>query len=65
MVILVFITTLLQMIETRNGESYDGILQDCDDYMNMRLKDVIITSTDGKFSKCGEVFIRGNNIKAI
>lgn len=53
------------MVDTKNGESYDGILLGCDNYMNMRLKDVIITSPDGKFSKCPEAFIRGNNIKAI
>ena len=53
------------MIECKNNESYDGILQACDTFMNMRLTDVTITSPDGKFTKCGEVFIRGNNIKGI
>ena len=53
------------MVDTKNGESYDGILHGCDNYMNMHLKDVIITSADGIFSKCQEAFIRGNNVKAI
>lgn len=57
------------MVDTKNGESYDGTLQACDYFMNLKLQDVIITQTaaDGeiKFSKCKEVFIRGNNIKYI
>lgn len=53
------------MVDAKNGESYDGILGGCDGYMNMKLTDVIITSTDGRFSKCPEVFIRGNNVKSI
>jgi U6 snRNA-associated Sm-like protein LSm4 len=53
------------MIDTKNGESYDGILMGCDNYMNIRMKDVIITSADGTFCKCPEIFIRGNNVKAI
>lgn len=53
------------MVDTKNGESYDGILTGCDNWMNLKLKDVIITSYDGKFSKTTEVFIRGNNVKSI
>ena len=53
------------MVDTKNGESYDGILEGCDNYMNLRLSNVVITSSDGKFSKCQEVFIRGNNVKSI
>jgi U6 snRNA-associated Sm-like protein LSm4 len=53
------------MIDTRNGESYDGELIGCDNYMNLKLNDVTITSSDGKFFKSKEVFIRGNNIKSI
>lgn len=34
--------------------------------MNVRLSDVVITSAEKQtFTKCGEVFIRGNNIRAI
>lgn len=53
------------MVDTKNGESYDGILDECDNYMNMKLSDAIITTTDGKFYKSKQVFIRGNNIKSI
>lgn len=53
------------MIECKNGESYDGVLQACDTFMNMKLTEVTITSTQGTFMKCSEVFIRGNNIRGI
>ena len=53
------------MIECKNGESYDGVLKACDTFMNMQIGDVTITSPNGTFTRCGEVFIRGNNIKAI
>ena len=55
----------VQMVDTKNGESYDGILNGCDNYMNLKLNDVTITSSDGKFSKCAESFIRGNCVKSI
>ena len=35
------------MVDTKNGESYDGILQGCDNYMNISMKDVIRTTTLG------------------
>jgi U6 snRNA-associated Sm-like protein LSm4 len=53
------------MVDTKNGDSYDGVLVACDTFMNMQMKDVIITSKDGKFNKCKEVFVRGNNINSI
>lgn len=53
------------MVDTKNGESYDGLLTGCDNYMNLKLNEVTITTSDGKFYKSNEVFIRGNNIKSI
>lgn len=53
------------MVDTKNGDSYDGVLVACDTFMNMHMKDVIITSRDGKFNQCKEVFVRGNNINSI
>jgi len=40
------------MIDTKNGESYDGVLIACDTFMNMHIKDVTITSKHGTFTKC-------------
>ena len=53
------------MVDTKNGDSYDGTLEGCDNYMNIKLKDVIATNSDGVFSKFPVVFIRGNNVKSI
>mgnify|MGYP001948084326 CR=1 FL=1 len=59
-------TTKQVMVETKNGDSYDGILEAIDSFMNVKLTTVVITSEGGeKFSKCPECFIRGNNIKSI
>lgn len=54
------------MVDTKNGESYDGVLMGIDTFMNVKLTKVVITSPQGDvFSKCDEVFIRGNNINSI
>lgn len=53
------------MVDTKNGDSYDGNLEAIDSFMNLKLSKVVITSSSGVFSKCEEAFIRGNNIKSI
>ena len=54
------------MVDCKNGESYDGKLLACDAFMNLKLGNgVIVTSVNGTFARCEEVFIRGNNIKTI
>ena len=55
----------LKLVETKNGESYDGILTGADTYMNLRLKDVIVTTAVGVYHKHPTAYIRGNNIKCI
>ena len=53
-----------QLIELKNGETYNGNLVACDNWMNISLRDVICTSRDGdRFWKLPEVVIRGNNVK--
>ena len=57
---------MIKLVETKNGESYDGILTGADTYMNLRLRDVVVTAPDGlTFCKHPVAFIRGNNIKSI
>lgn len=52
------------LVELKNGETYNGILVSCDNWMNISLKDVISTSRDGQiFHKMTEVYIRGSIIK--
>ncbi|KAJ3128475.1 RNA processing protein [Nowakowskiella sp. JEL0407] len=51
-------------VELKSGETYSGHLVNCDNWMNINLKEVICTSADSqRFWRLPEVFIRGNTIK--
>ena len=53
-----------QLIELKNGETYNGHLVSCDNWMNISLREVICTSRDGdKFWRMPECYIRGSTIK--
>ena len=52
------------MIELKNGETLNGALVNCDPWMNLTLKDVIQSSSNGEdFLKIPEIYIRGIHIK--
>ncbi|CAF1433300.1 unnamed protein product [Adineta ricciae] len=52
------------LIELKNGETYNGNLVSCDNFMNIHLRDVICTSRDGdRFWKISECYVRGNTVK--
>ncbi|KAI9202732.1 uncharacterized protein BJ171DRAFT_513085 [Polychytrium aggregatum] len=52
------------LIELKNGESYNGILVSCDNWMNVSLREVIQTGADGeRFWRLPEAYIRGNTVK--
>ena len=52
------------LVELKNGETYNGHLVCCDNWMNINLREVICTSRDGdKFWRMPECYIRGSNIK--
>lgn len=52
------------LVELKNGETYNGHLVSCDNWMNINLREVICTSRDGdRFWRMPEVYIRGVNIK--
>lgn len=52
------------MIELKNGETYNGHLVSCDNWMNISLREVICTSRDGdKFWRMPECYIRGSTVK--
>jgi len=36
--------SLLQLVELKNGETYNGHLVNCDNWMNIQLREVICTS---------------------
>lgn len=46
------------------GETFNGHLVNCDSWMNINLKEVILTSPDGQhFTRIPEIYIKGNTIK--
>ncbi|EEB07945.1 U6 snRNP-associated protein Lsm4 [Schizosaccharomyces japonicus yFS275] len=52
------------LVELKNGETFNGHLEKCDNYMNLTLQEVIQTMPEGdKFFRMPECYIRGNNIK--
>jgi len=52
------------MIELRTGETWNGVLESIDNYMNVHLVDAIRTSRDGStFHKVPAVHLRGAHLK--
>ena len=52
------------LVELKNGETYNGTLQACDNYMNLTLSGVICTSRDAdRFFQIESIYIRGITIK--
>ncbi|CAG8691014.1 16281_t:CDS:2 [Dentiscutata erythropus] len=52
------------MVELKNGETFNGHLVNCDNWMNLTLREVIQTSPEGdRFWRLPECYIRGNTIK--
>ena len=57
-------TNQKQMVELKNGETYNGVLAGCDAWMNVHLREAICTSRDGaRFTRLPEAYLRGNTIK--
>ncbi|KAH0908606.1 hypothetical protein HID58_031927 [Brassica napus] len=58
------ILVVAELVELKNGETYNGHLVNCDTWMNIHLREVICTSKDGdRFWRMPECYIRGNTIK--
>jgi U6 snRNA-associated Sm-like protein LSm4 len=52
------------LVELKNGETLNGHLVTCDNWMNLILREVVQTSPEGdKFFRLPEVYIRGNNVR--
>lgn len=52
------------LVELKNGETLNGHLVTCDNWMNLILKEVVQTSPEGdRFFRLPEVYIRGNNVR--
>ncbi|TEB14265.1 Sm-like ribonucleo protein [Coprinellus micaceus] len=53
-----------QAYELKNGETFNGHLVQCDNFMNITLREVYQTSAEGdRFWKLKECYIRGSTIK--
>ncbi|RIB17697.1 hypothetical protein C2G38_2037509 [Gigaspora rosea] len=51
------------LVELKNGETFNGHLVNCDNWMNLTLREVIQTSPEGdRFWRLPECYIRGNTI---
>jgi U6 snRNA-associated Sm-like protein LSm4 len=54
------------LVELKSGETYSGVLAECDGWMNMHMRDAVLTSKDGdRFWRVPACYIRGNNVKTI
>ncbi|KAI0688474.1 hypothetical protein BC835DRAFT_1308771 [Cytidiella melzeri] len=52
------------LVELKNGETFNGHLVNCDNFMNITLREVYQTNAEGdKFWKLKECYIRGSTIK--
>ncbi|KAF8161447.1 hypothetical protein B0H34DRAFT_700963 [Crassisporium funariophilum] len=52
------------LVELKNGETLNGHLVNCDNFMNITLREVYQTNPDGdRFWKLKECYIRGSTIK--
>ncbi|XP_046403031.1 U6 snRNA-associated Sm-like protein LSm4 [Ischnura elegans] len=52
------------LVELKSGETYNGHLVTCDNWMNIMLREVICTSREGdKFWRMPECYVRGSTIK--
>lgn len=61
-----FQTTMadVQLVELKNGVTFNGHLVECDNFMNVTLREVYQTSADGeRFFKMKEMFIKGNIVR--
>ena len=50
-------------LELKTGETYRGKLMDAEDNMNVQLRDIAVTSRDGRVTQLEQVFIRGSSVK--
>lgn len=54
---------LRQLVELKNGETFNGHLVNCDNFMNITLREVYQTSAEGdRFWKLKECYIRGSTV---
>jgi len=56
----------MQLVELKNGETFNGHLVNCDNFMNITLREVYQTNADGdRFWKVKECYIRGSTVRPL
>jgi U6 snRNA-associated Sm-like protein LSm4 len=56
----------LQLVELKNGETFNGHLVNCDNFMNITLREVYQTDPNGeRFWKLKECYIRGSTVRHV
>ncbi|VEU19528.1 DEKNAAC100179, partial [Brettanomyces naardenensis] len=54
------------MVELKRGDTMNGVLTNCDSWMNITLKDVVVSDAHGEnFYKVKDIYIKGIHIKYI
>jgi U6 snRNA-associated Sm-like protein LSm4 len=52
------------LVELKDGVTLNGHLFSCDNWMNLVLKEVVQTSSEGdQFFRLPEIYVRGNNVR--
>ena len=55
----------VQLVELKNGETFNGHLVNCDNFMNITLREVYQTNAEGdRFWKLKECYIRGSTVRS-
>jgi small nuclear ribonucleoprotein D3 len=50
-------------LELSSGQTYRGKLLEAEDNMNVQLRDVTVTSRDGRVSHLEQVYVRGSHVR--
>ncbi|UNI18617.1 small nuclear ribonucleoprotein Sm D3 [Purpureocillium takamizusanense] len=50
-------------VELTNGNAYRGTLLDAEDSMNVQMKDITVTSREGRVYHVDQVYIRGSHVR--
>lgn len=54
------------LVQIKNGDYINGILENVDTFMNLKITNFIYNNKEkGEFFKANEIFIRGNNISSL
>jgi U6 snRNA-associated Sm-like protein LSm4 len=54
------------LVELKSGETLNGLLVNCDTWMNLTLREVVQTSADGdKFMRLPEIYVRGSTVSVV